>query len=338
VTDLNNISAINDSFSTVFRLYLFWEVIDLNDFGLDHLAAKARASTEKYSLARHEVEEFLDKYNVPEVSVFNKVDGGPDGVPDIRIYGGFKGHTLIMWNQGYRVTCRERFELEHFPFDSNDLSMDLRLNDPITWDLYDLQIDIVQFNKIAIYQTEYELYIPVMKAGSPSHKAQSVIFQASRKPRYYIQNIVMMMFALSSLGLLSFVMDIADLGDRVATVLTVILTAVAFKFIIDGALPKVPYNTVIDYYILGSTLSLALMAVLCVVPSLSFWGSEDTQWYINFGLGWGYGFIVIAQLILWLIWAKYVSATSCTTKPIHIKEGKNWYSYRYHNSPYLKEV
>ena len=46
-------------------------------------------------------------------------------------------------------------------------------------------------------------------------------------------------------------------------VLTIILTATAFMFIISDNLPKVQYyNTAIDYYMLPSTISLALMAAL----------------------------------------------------------------------------
>ena len=231
--DLNSISAISESFRVVFRMYVFFEIEDLAEFHLDHLAAKARAAKERYSLSRSEVEEFSARYNIPKVAIFNLVEGGPEGDVDIRIYGGFKSRTMIMWNQVYRVVCRERFELHAFPFDSNELNLDLRLNDPLTWDIFELRVNIVQFHKTALIQTEYDIYNPLLKAGSPAHKCSSVIFLAKRRPQYYLQNIVLMMFALSMLGLLAFVMEVDALGDRVSVVLTLILTAVAFKFVID---------------------------------------------------------------------------------------------------------
>jgi len=55
------------------------EVADLNSLGLDHLAVKARAAKEKYSLNHFEVIEFCEKYNVPHVSVFNITEGGLSG-------------------------------------------------------------------------------------------------------------------------------------------------------------------------------------------------------------------------------------------------------------------
>lgn len=37
-------------------------------------------------------------------------------------------------------------------------------------------------------------------------------------------------------------MPLAALGDRVNIVLALILTAIAFKFVLAGTLPKVPYS------------------------------------------------------------------------------------------------
>ena len=47
------------------------------------------------------------------------------------------------------------------------------------------------------------------------------------------------MFFLSLLGLLAFSMPVDDIGSRVNTLLTLVLTSVAFKFVLDSALPKV---------------------------------------------------------------------------------------------------
>jgi hypothetical protein len=71
VSALDKISPIEESFRITYRMYLCWEVADLGEYGLDHLAAKARGAKERYSLDRAEVDEFCEKYNVPAVSIFN---------------------------------------------------------------------------------------------------------------------------------------------------------------------------------------------------------------------------------------------------------------------------
>jgi len=338
VSALDKISAIDESFRIVYRMYLCWEVPDLGEYGLDHIAAKARGAKERYSLNRAEVDEFSEKYNIPAVSVFNINEGGPEGDADIRIYGGFPGKTLIMWNRGYRCVCREIFELNAFPFDSNELSLQLRLNDPLTWDIYDLTVQVVQFNKAALYQTEFVIAEPTIKRGSPSHKATDIAFRATRLARYYIQNIVAMMFSFSILGLLAFVMEVQDLGDRVSTVLTVILTAVAFKFVIDGSLPKVPYNTVIDMYILASSLTLAAMALVCVIPSFTIWGDESRQIQVNRYLGIGSACFIIFELLVWWVWAMKMARVDNKTAIIKPTGENNWYAYRYAIAPFHTQV
>ena len=338
VSALDKISPIEESYRIAYRMFLCWEVADLGEYGLDHLAAKARGTTERYSLNRAEVDEFCEKYNVPAVSIFNITEGGAEGDVDIRIYGGFKNKTMVMWNCGYRCICREIFELQAFPFDSNELSLQLRLNSPLTWDLFDLTVQVVQFNKACLYQTEYNIAEPTIKRNSPAHKSTDIHFRATRLAQYYVQNIVVMMFSLSLLGLLAFIMEVQDLGDRVSTVLTVILTAVAFKFVIDGSLPKVPYNTVIDYYILSSSLSLAAMALVCVIPSFNFWGDDDTRNEVNQYLGICSACFIVIELIVWWVWARRMAAVDNKTQIIKALDGKNWYAYRFATAPFHKSA
>jgi hypothetical protein len=119
------------------------------------------------------------------------------------------------------------------------LSIELRLNDSRTWNLFDLSVHTVQFNKEVMRLTEWKVFAPLVLRDNPKTKATHVHLQIQRLPGFYIQNVVITMYVLSLLGPLAFVMDISDVGSRVGNVLTLILTAVAFKFVLAGALPKV---------------------------------------------------------------------------------------------------
>jgi len=162
---------------------------------------------------------------------------------------------------------------------------------------------------------EWEMLLPLVQRdkNSPPHKVSKVLFPVRRLSWFYMQNIVLMMFILTSLGLLAFTMDVSDLGSRVSTVLTIILTAVAFKFIISDNLPKVQYNTAIDYYVLACTISLALMAALSVVPGLSFI-RDGPGW--NTCLGSTFAVVVVVELVHWLAWAKHVAQQGMKTGQI----------------------
>jgi hypothetical protein len=137
-----------------------------------------------------------------------------------------------MWNCGYKATCKELFELKNFPYDVQVLTLEFRLNCPKTWDLYDLTINSLQFNKSALQLTEWKPFTPILKRENPRHKVSKVSLQVQRLAGFYIQNVACMMFFLSLLSLSSFSVDLTDNGSRISINVTLILTAVAFKFIL----------------------------------------------------------------------------------------------------------
>jgi hypothetical protein len=184
---------------------------------------------------------------LPKVSVFNAVSEEPTEPEDITILCGLSGETFVMLTKRYSNVCRERFELEHFPFDTQELTVELRLNDPKTWDLYNLSVHCVQFKSECLQMTEWMLLQPRIKRDSPGTKATKIKLQVSRLAGYYIQNVIMSMFVLTLLGPLSFVMEISDIGSRVGNLLTIILTAVAFKFILASTIPKVFIFSILIY-------------------------------------------------------------------------------------------
>lgn len=167
-----------------------------------------------------------------------------------------------------------------------------------------------------------------------------VNLQIQRQSRFYVQNVVFMMFGLSVLGLLSYAMPTDDIGDRVNTLLTLILTSVAFKFILASSLPKVPYNTMIDHYVMLATGSLIITAFLSVVPQyvhLLSGGrmSQDDAVMVNVYTAAISGALVISSFFGWLLVSRIIVWRSTqNSQPVRLLPGKNWYSFRY-NLPHF---
>jgi hypothetical protein len=67
-----------------------------------------------------------------------------------------------------------------------------------------------------------------------------------RRHIYYSANVMAMMGCICTLGLTVYVVPVTDFVGRSSIVLTLMLTAVAFKFLVSGELPKVPYSTYLD--------------------------------------------------------------------------------------------
>lgn len=92
-----------------------------------------------------------------------------------------------------------------------------------------------------------------------------------RRHQYFSYNVFGLMFIISTLAFSSFALPEWDLANRSAIVLTLLLTAVATKFVIADRLPKVHYFTTADLYFSGCFITLATVmlahVIAVIVPS-----------------------------------------------------------------------
>jgi hypothetical protein len=73
---------------------------------------------------------------------------------------------------------------------------------------------------------------------------------ATRKSGFYVLNIATFLAAIVSLSSLSFAFSPDDLPSRMNANLTLLLTAIAYKFVISETLPKINFVTALDKYLL----------------------------------------------------------------------------------------
>jgi len=86
-------------------------------------------------------------------------------------------------------------------------------------------------------------------------------FRITRKPTYYLSNVALPVFLLTLFCMSVFFFDTTDLAGRLSVVLSLILTSVAFKYVIAGYLPKVPYSTLLDKYVMWSFCTLFAVGI-----------------------------------------------------------------------------
>jgi len=63
--------------------------------------------------------------------------------------------------------------------------------------------------------------------------------QAKRLAHFYFMNVAAVLVGVTSLSALSFACGIDENGDRLSVTLTLLLTSVAFKFVVSDLMPKV---------------------------------------------------------------------------------------------------
>jgi len=115
------------------RLYWFWEIQQEEEVAILDLVKRARENGDHVKLNKDEVARVASCVLVPTIELYNVVDAVVTDEMDMRVYSKGHGDSSILANAAYCWTCRGRFELQKFPFDIQELQLDLRFIDSKFW-------------------------------------------------------------------------------------------------------------------------------------------------------------------------------------------------------------
>eukprot|EP00942_MAST-04A_sp_MAST-4A-sp1_P010781 g10781.t1 len=275
VRSIRSISPSEESYQLRCHVYMMWGV----NFDKDPLWAQFKSSLyekavplEYYALKDGEMEALAKAINLPTFRFANAKEVQETDSPSIRVYANNGNGTgigtkssMVMWNQGFQVVLANNFPLQEFPFDYQTLLVSMRQDDSRSWDMYNFTVAIVQFNVEALHMAEWDLYEPSVRRGSPGHKEAKIHLHVRRDPGFFITNVCMIIGMLSATGLIVFTLGTDDLNDRINVILTLLLTAVAFKFVIADAIPKVGYSTRVDSFVILNMGFLFAQIVMCAI-------------------------------------------------------------------------
>ncbi|XP_072180077.1 cys-loop ligand-gated ion channel-like [Diadema setosum] len=204
----------------------------------------------------------IDKYEVKHRKGLKSLyDDETDPIPDAQL-------SIRM-----RGTFKSDMKLNDFPFDYQNLTIKLMSDWPkkvIEFSKDMTQKDSVRTDTVKGDQ-EWELMKHVDAAPVEEKKMSSgavntyplynITVNVKRKPSYYMWNVALIMFLITPLAFTSFAVDREAPEDRLSVTLTLLLTAVAFKFFVSQSLPNKSYQTLLDYYVLWCMVFLCLVVV-----------------------------------------------------------------------------
>ncbi|CAE7766523.1 unnamed protein product [Symbiodinium pilosum] len=158
----------------------------------------------------------------------------------------------------------ESLELQHFPFDCQDFTVTLRFGTPYRENKMNVRLEdsmnsCVVLNVFNLENTWFRPHRLIVRAATTEHQSNSkghifpllhVTVQMQRIPWYFVSNIVTPMLMIAFMGACSTVIPYHNMGERLGASLTLVLTAVAYKYIVAQMVPQIGYNTWLDWYVM----------------------------------------------------------------------------------------
>eukprot|EP01083_Nonionella_stella_P111614 327519_1 len=219
---------------------------------------------------------------------------------------------IIIARYRYDGLFGEEFELKSFPFDCQDLQIKIGLDDDISNYCFvpSLWKGGVSLGNIGLSEghnlAEYDImdffldiYVNTEKTNQKesnfkARKQSMAVFRIkiARKWQIFFWKIGLFMFVTSLCSLLVFTMenDSELLADKYSLLITLLLTAVAFQFVVAAFIPNLPYNTYLDWYITVAFLIIFIMIISVVIVELA---AIDDELYDIIGILFSIVFIVI---------------------------------------------
>jgi len=200
-------------------------------------------------------------------------------------------HVIVIWAIRFRCnkfTCQ--FDLRKFPFDQQALF--IRISSQwdetkvqfiastrdkptrVAYDDYNLPDYEIVSSRIADVQSQESRDLRYLCRSNMSSSNSGVRYNSifliqnvSRHPEFYVLNLYLPTFLISSSGFIAFVFAVEDFNGRATVLMTLLLTVVAFKQVITQNLPRLPYVTYMDRYALVSLALIVLIGVIAAAES-----------------------------------------------------------------------
>jgi hypothetical protein len=189
-----------------------------------------------------------------------------------------------------QVTSYCRMDLRSFPFDSQSLSVDLEASasrtsmtfDPCPLSFYQkgpaVTADIEDYELMP----DWTMETPLLEIFNDfMFERFAVSFKMHRRWFPYLFKVYLVLGLIAACGFTAYSISLQDeFGSRVSNLLTLLLTMVAFMFVVNTSIPNVPYLTVLHKFVYaGFVLLVGILAQSCVLRSFEPHNSGDWDWY-----------------------------------------------------------
>ncbi len=177
-----------------------------------------------------------------------------------------------------RGKFKQIFDLRSFPFDYQTFNIKMTTrSSSVTFQKDPLRDDTIRTANFA-GKNEWNLQQHVLTEVSSTEvedgstdnifSIYDINLHAMRHSAHYLYNVALIMCLITALTFTSYTVDANLPADRLAVTLTLLLTSVAMKYVVNSYVPQVAYLTLLDKYVISCMIFQFLIIVQNAVASL----------------------------------------------------------------------
>jgi len=215
----------------------------------------------------------LDSDWEPEWTPHLGVRGTVEVLHERRNYWAEEGAGGTVWLFGHlRLAVRvvERYDLQGFPFDLQDMNLLLHCYNATMCPLeHDMSTAVnVEYAGCGLPDFAFLPALPAVHRLIPpseqphGHSSIHVVLFYQRRAAYFAWNVFSMLLVISLCSAASWSVHFREVGERLSLDVTLLLVAVAFKLVISDLTPNLSYLTMLDIYALACVGQLFLAVSL----------------------------------------------------------------------------
>lgn len=265
---LTDIDIPNASVSMRMRLYMVWQLTEAEiALLLKQLPEGSRRALS--SIVELPSDDAFAELHVPRLAMPKAIEQEELGEP-VRY---LLSHTrrLVMFTQMYHIKWQVSGNLRAFPVDEHVVQLSYWLNFASDSRRWRVVAATCEFERDLARLAEGTWSITVPTLDAPTTRAADVSFGLRRNPLSHLIKTAMVLGAVAALAL--FYRAFAPQDEearrqgndtgRLGWVLDILLAVLVYLFVAQDGLPKVPYLTLLDFYVYGQLV----LVLLCLVVS-----------------------------------------------------------------------
>ena len=127
----------------------------------------------------------------------------------------------------------------------------------------------------------------------------ALVMNGERRMSYYIVQVILPLMMIVTMAWTVFWIDPSVVPIRMSVVVTTMLTVIAYRFALSSLVPRLPYLTRLDWFMLGSTsLILATLLTMAASAHLRARGHDELVAKID---RWGRLWFAVTAAIIWTV-------------------------------------